>query len=94
MIEDSQSKIKFWSQHLVAAKEFDGSNQTYCDKNGLKLSTFYQWKREIEGVRRTRQRLSFLPAIVQESPREVKTCHLPEARWVAEVLAHLMAVTR
>jgi len=94
MIEATQNKTEFWSQHFAAAKKFNGSRQSYCDTHGLKLATFYQWKKKIEGIARPRKRPAFLPAIIQESCPGVKNRALPDARWVAEVMAHLILVTR
>jgi hypothetical protein len=98
MIEETQSRTEFWSQHLAAAKKFNGGRQKYCDTHGLKLATFYQWKKKIEGLTRPRKRRAFVPAIIQEiqpaRAEKIDQRSLPDARWVAEVLSHLIAATR
>ena len=98
MIEATQSKTEFWSQHLAAAKKFSGGRKSYCDTHGLKLATFYQWKKKIEGVTRPRKRRAFFPAIIQDiqsgKAEKADQRSLPDPHWVAEVLSHIIAATR
>ena len=85
-----QSKFDFWSKHLADAKAFPGSKENYCKTHGLKLATYYQWKQRIQGLKKTPKPPSFVPAVVAERPRVVSAPQLPNAAWVAEVMAHFL----
>lgn len=104
MAKVNSSKAEFWSNHIASSQQFKGSKQSYCDTHGLKLSTFYQWKKKIEGPKKPVSRSAFLEAVIQEpisrtDSRGLGRFHLTEpaladARWVAEVLAHMLEVRR
>lgn len=76
---------KIWREHIERAGRFPGSIEAYCRSQGIEASSFYNWKRKLKS------QLSFLPVVIAEGARvEKQASSLPEARWVSEVMVHLI----
>ena len=90
MKRSRQEIARFWQQHIEAAKSFPGSAQQYCDAHEIQSASFYSWRKRLSGVRD--HKAKFLPVIISESerPAEQSERALPNAQWVAEVMAHLI----
>ena len=89
-------KEQFWKTHILQSKAFDGSVIKYCESQGIAIHKFKYWKYELEkrsSVKSTKPS-PFLPVQIKEpetKPRNsLKTSDLPDARWVAEVITHLI----
>jgi hypothetical protein len=61
---DEISKKAFWRQHIDDYERSPLSQNQYCSKNGLALSTFSYWKRKI-GTK-TKATPRFYPLTVQQ----------------------------
>ena len=92
MKRSRQEVEKFWKQHIEAAKSFSGSVQKYCDANGIESASFYSWRKRLSSVARDPDYAKFLPVIISDSDRRSAASEraLPNARWVAEVMLHLI----
>jgi hypothetical protein len=84
-------KLKIWEKHIEEAESFAGG---YCKSQGLNLSTYYHWRDKLSSpkVKSTREsRSSFLPVVVASREHsKASPAHLPDAKWVAEVMTHLI----
>jgi hypothetical protein len=91
MKRSRQEVIRFWQQHVEAAKSFPGSAQKYCDAHEIESPSFYSWRKRLSGARNP-DMAKFLPVIISESerPAEQSGRGLPNAHWVAEVMLHLI----
>jgi len=63
---DEVSKKAFWQHHIEGCECSPLSQNQYCSKNGLALSTFSSWKRKI-GTK-TKSIPRFYPLTVQQPP--------------------------
>ena len=61
---DEISKKAFWRQHIEGYERSPLSQNQYCSKNGLALSTFSYWKRKIGTKAKATPR--FYPLTVQQ----------------------------
>ncbi len=62
---DSKQRRKFWENHIEKWKISSLSQRAYCKKNDLILHRFYDWKRRIMPVDKTR--VTFLPVALNGS---------------------------
>jgi len=104
-----QGKIEYWRGHVAGAESFERGVGAYCQTQGLKLSTYYGWRRILQKGARSPRSLkpprsleknqqSFVPMKIlcegdrRGSPAFAPTVRptLPDARWVAEILTHLV----
>ena len=94
MRTSSNSKIKFWSDHLAAAAVHSAGVGSYCKEHGLSLTMYYKWKTKLQKATVEKPSAVFLPVTVAAKAMTVEpklnTHALPDAKWVAEVLAHLL----
>lgn len=89
----NQYKIKFWTEHLAAAASYSKGIGAYCSEHGLSVTMYYKWKVKLAQVKPTKMP-AFLPIAVS-TPTEFRKANtkfheLPEARWVADVMLHLI----
>jgi len=98
MARVSEVKIEYWSQHHKAAEIYPGGISSYCEEQKLSQTMYYKWKRKIALLKSKESKTVFLPVQVKEAqssresfvtPKDRETI-LPEAKWVAEVLTHLI----
>ena len=61
------SKEPFWRQHIEGYEHSSLSQNQYCSKNGLALSTFSYWRRKI-GTKTKATPPRFYPLTVQQLP--------------------------
>ena len=78
-------KMEKWQNHMDAAAVFPGTFQYYCQDHGLSISTFQYWRKKLSNTKERAAAPAFVP-IKLWAPK----APLPEAQWVAEVLAHLI----
>ena len=98
----SQVKIDFWNQHHRAAEIHTGRIGSYCEEQNLSMTMYYKWKRKIALVKSKELKPVFLPVQIKElktsieskSSSQAREPDLAEARWVAEVLSHLVRSLR
>ena len=92
MKRSRQEVVKFWKQHIEAAKSFSGSAQEYCDAHEIQSPSFYSWRKRLSAVARDPNKAKFLPVIISEAERPAEQLErvLPNAQWVAEVMLHLI----
>ncbi len=89
-------KLKIWEKHIEEAALFSGGVQRYCKSQGLNLSTYYHWRGKLASpkARSTKkQQSSFLPVVVKApefDPTQLMPTRLPDPKWVAEVMTHLI----
>jgi hypothetical protein len=94
----SQVKIDFWSKHHKAAEIHPAGIGSYCNEQKISSTMYYKWKKKIALVRSKELKPVFLPVEIKEAKNSIemvallKKRHaiLPEAKWVAEVLSHLI----
>ena len=95
MKRDPLAKSKIWQQHIQAAESFDGSVQDYCDKHGLGSGSFYQWRKKLKLSKNNNgsSTSGFLPVVVsslESMEKRSSIASLPDPRWAAEFVAHLL----
>ena len=81
----------FWREHIEKAGAFSGSSQEYCRINGLSKSRFYTYKQRLGLTRKHKSKRSQFVAVTAVGPvpktiREAKCHHLPDPKWVAQVV--------
>jgi len=54
-----EEKVRFWKNHINAAKKSDLSQSEYCRKNKLRPNRFWYWRKRIE--KSSEKEISFLP---------------------------------
>jgi hypothetical protein len=87
---NKNTKIEFWIKHVAAAPLHEGGVGSYCKLHGLALASYYKWKVKV-GRNQIKSQPTFLPVTMATPPRtQAEVVSLPEARWVAEVLTHLI----
>lgn len=89
MKRSRQEVVRFWQQHIEAAKSFPGSVQRYCDAHQIQSPSFYRWRKRLS---EDPYKAKFSPVIISESgqPADPWERPLPSAQWVAEVMVHLI----
>ena len=76
-----------------AAVESPEGIAEFCRKNNLKAGSVYSWKREQKRSKRKSSISTFLPIVVKDLDEPNSRCRpvrLPESKWVAEVMLHLI----
>ena len=93
MRETNQDKVKFWSEHLAAAASYPQGIGAYCGEHGLSTTMYYKWKAKLAQAKSVKVG-AFLPVTVSTATEfrgaNTKVYDLPEARWVAGVMLHLI----
>lgn len=97
---NAESKEQFWKFHCEAAKRSGGSLVDYCRKQGLDSRLMYAWRRRIGIANKTRVRVSQIvkasPFVEARASAEKLSSFqrdglvLPDARWVATLLAEFI----
>lgn len=102
---ENNSKIEIWQNHMARAKAHPSGVIAYCHDEGLQVATYYYWHKKIKNESSTckkgyrspklkKTHSPFLPITVTESAIKYTdysvATKLPEARWVAEVMLHLV----
>ena len=97
-------KIAIWQKHMIAAESDPVGRTFYLKQQGINPSTYYRWRDIIlkknqkisivEPKKKAKQRTSpFLPVIVDKTllkpsaPQSHQ--HLPDAKWLAEVILEI-----
>ena len=102
MEAELSDKIEIWKNHVASAEAHAGGIGDYCREHGIKSSVYYSWRQVIKHefacedlvlpreVKRTKP--SFIPVVIAEGSNSERQCatNLPDARWVAEVMLHLL----
>ena len=92
-MQEVQSKSEIWRKHVESAKSFPGSAREYCERHALEVQSFYQWRKKLAVS--DSKRPSFVPVVLSELEQEsLPTAYLPDARWTAEFLRHLLRGVR
>ncbi len=83
--EQTRSK---WRHHVAAVTSSSQSAAAYCRSHNLNLTSFYIWRRKLQGR-------GTIPIVLAENPfsglqviREAPS-NLPDAKWLAEFVRHL-----
>jgi hypothetical protein len=63
----SKSKKEFWKHHIESCSQSGLSQNRYCKENGLALSTFSYWKRQL-AKRSQATKPKFYPLTLQAPP--------------------------
>jgi len=81
-----------WIKHLKRSKDFVGSDQEYCDQNGLKLSTFGHYKRKYGFVKKSKpkEKSTNFKRIAVAAPPRAKPMDLQSPEWVAKFLKEFL----
>ena len=76
----------------AAADAFKGTAVAYCRAHDIDVNCFYAWRKRLESRVGVASRSPFVPAVIDVSPAEQsnRLSRLPDAQWVAEVMAHLV----
>lgn len=96
----NQAKINFWIENHKAAEVYPSGIRSYCKEQNISLTMYYKWKKRIAVIKAKELRPVFLPVQIKESKKPINTEPiasskdianiLPEAKWLAEVLAHFV----
>lgn len=104
-MKTTDNTIEFWRKHVDQSANHPVSKVEYCKENDLRFSTFFRWSKRFKDelsvqkkrkpiINSKKERAVFLP--VQITPEKISSkeysipSHLPDARWVAEVMLHLV----
>lgn len=102
MKTDFNENFEIWKNHIANAKAHPSGVAAYCEENNIKSSVYYGWRQVIknaatnsdfESLAVPKQTTpSFYPVEISEALTEnLKSFPgLPDARWVAEVMLHLL----
>ncbi len=103
MNRSQAESIEFWRSHIIKAKSQSISTVKYCKANNLLEASFYYWRDKIFGkknskikMRVKKEKSPFLPVMVTPTELETKPYppqsahHLPDSRWVAEIIASVI----
>ena len=97
--KNREEKVQSWREHIARAARFAGSQQSYCDAEGISVQSLHYWRKKLlggGGLRKTAKNLPLSPFIAVEvervTPDPVST--LPDPRWVAELIIHLQQAVR
>ena len=95
MQTSNKNKVDFWNQHLLGAEAHGRGIGAYCEEHGLSKAMYYKWKKKLQAMKSVPSQIpSFLPVKIKEAKSKPsdnsKTLDLPDARWVAEVITHLI----
>ena len=98
----------YWAGIIQQFNQSPQKAKIFCEQRGLKLWTFYLWKRRLSlankqgkahSLEESSQKSSFVEAVlkaspIEESPTVLKNPKktLADPRWVASVLAHLWEI--
>lgn len=93
-------KEVFWRRQLADQKKFSGTQVEFCRERSICRYQFQYWKRQLGGQLGSKessvQMKPFARVEVEHEGRErapevrQQAIRLPEARWVAEVMSHLI----
>jgi len=83
---------QLWRDRIAAADAFNGTAVAYCRAHDIDVNCFYAWRKRLKSRVLLPTRSSFLPAVIDVSLAEQnnRLKQLPDAQWVAEVMAHLV----
>jgi hypothetical protein len=82
---------QLWRERIASADAFDGTAVAYCRANDIDVNCFYSWRKRLKFRIGISTRSPFVPAIIDVPPVEHNNpAQLPDAQWIAEVLAHLV----
>lgn len=88
-------KEKFWRQQMAAADKYPGSQKEFCEFHGLSIHTFQYWGKKFRQAKCRQQLDKPVPFVsVEVLKPEFPLQHLPEAKWLAELIFHLQAGVR
>lgn len=105
-MRSSQEAEIFWKDHILKSNESSEGIGAYLKVNNLTASSFYRWRTKLSKsksskvqVLRNKKLPAFLPVQVESSRPTPKfenkpIDHLPEAKWVADVLINLVVGLR
>ena len=92
-----------WRAHIVAAKEYSGTNRNYCASQGLNLRQFKKYKGKFGfAMPRGRPKKLFVrvetkaapaPKEILEKPQRPREFRgLPDPHWMAEFVTSLLGM--
>jgi len=84
------NKADQYREHVLAAKDFNGSDREYCTQNGLNVGAFYSYKSEMGLTKPMKKKFVKLAPKETESVALMKA-PLPDPRWTAEFLSHFLS---
>jgi hypothetical protein len=90
----NDEKRRFWEGQLALVESSGQRSTEFCRQRGLSCSAFAYWKR------RLRNRPTKAVVVPKFIPVEIKAPHtrervaLPDPRWLAEFIGHLMGGDR
>jgi hypothetical protein len=81
---------KQWQDRIQRAEQRSGSLQAFCKSEGVSRSAIKYWQRKLG---------AFVPVKIVDSPAIAaatsrRGSSLPDPRWVAEFIAHLVGGSR
>ena len=80
-----QTKKDFWTIHIQAAEQFEGTNKKYCEIHGLNLGSFNAYRNKL-GYSKPRKKLKSSGFSQVQVTAERTKSNLPDPKWVAEFL--------
>ena len=97
MKRNQSSREKFWKAHIAEAEAFGGTAAQYCRFRNLSIQSFYCWRKKFSAtVDEKIQTSNFVPVAVSRDDFDVfndqphETLTLPDPKWVADFVMHLM----
>lgn len=91
-------KSRYWQNQVRRCEAYPGSLASYCRQAGIPPSSLSYWRRKLglQAPEPTQTRSPFVAVQLERSgpkptkrPPEVKASHLPDPRWVAQLILHL-----
>lgn len=93
-MQNEQDQEKYWRAHLVQAEKHPKSQMAYCQEAGIEARKLYAFRERAKarGKKLLKSKVDgsgFSPVRVLEAA-PLGHNHLPEARWVADLILQLV----
>ena len=91
MRKKTSEAAQIWKERIERWRSVGGSASAFCEQEDLELSSFYQWRKKL-ALASVAQDSAFLAVVVDKRPTagHSELSQLPDARWVADVLARFV----
>ncbi len=86
-MKKQSDKLKYWSALILSWKQSGLSQDKFCKKNKLNISTFHYWRKKLARLNKS----NFVHVKLVEKPKVAPPIvrNLPNAKWLAEVLLEM-----
>jgi hypothetical protein len=87
-------KDKGWQEQVRRAETHQGGLADYCRRTGISVNSLNYWRRKLNrgSIAQEREVIpAFLPVEVMSGAANDREIPLPDPKWVAEVMLHLLS---